>query len=113
MKDSIQHITVSKFRYPIQVKSWKVKVGSIVKKDENLGIYEYVEVNGEIPVTIRAEIRVPYEGTVESLVKLDYIAENHTDFLGTIKERCSHSVQLHGLCALCGSDLSMYLQYLF
>lgn len=26
--------------------------------------------------------------------------------IGVLTEICSHSVQLHGLCALCGSDVS-------
>lgn len=32
---------------------------------------------------------------------------NDRNALGEIEEECSHSVQLHGLCAVCGKDLTI------
>lgn len=107
MKESTQAITVPVDRYPIQIQRWKVDVNNKVKKDEVLGIYEYLETIEENQITKRAEIRVPYEGLIESLVTIGHICRSHEEALGYIKEDCSHSVQLHGLCALCGQDLSI------
>jgi RNA polymerase II subunit A-like phosphatase len=107
MKESIQAITVPCERYPIQILRWKVQVNTKVTKDQVLGIYEYLETVEETQTTKRAEIRVPYEGHIESLVGIDHVCYAHEEALGFIKEDCSHSVQLHGLCALCGLDLSI------
>ena len=76
MESNKQSIVVNKQHYPIQIKSWKVSKGDKVKKDQPLGMYEYLETIESESFTRRAEIRIPYEGTIENLVEKDFIARN-------------------------------------
>lgn len=115
--ESSQHIICKAEHYPLKVLSWKVKAGESVKKDESLGVYEFQETititleNGQINTETkrrRAEIRSLYHGDIENIfVKAGGRCLNQTQSLGSIKEPCSHAVQLSGLCALCGKDLTI------
>jgi RNA polymerase II subunit A C-terminal domain phosphatase len=101
--ESNQPITGAINHYPLTVLSWKVECGDIVKKDQLLGLYEY---QTETTKLTRHEVRSVYAGAIESLVNCGTkCAERHT-VLGWIKEPCSHAVQLSGLCALCGQELT-------
>jgi hypothetical protein len=73
---TIQEIIVNIQHYPIQIKSWKVSKGDKVKKDQPLGMYEYLETIESESFARRAEIRMPYEGTIENLVEKNFIARN-------------------------------------
>lgn len=79
----------------------------MVQKDQHLGIYEYLVETDGASITKRNEIRVPYEGKIEILLNAGMISHSEKEPLGQIEEVCSHSVQLHGLCALCGKDLTI------
>jgi RNA polymerase II subunit A-like phosphatase len=100
-----QPITVSYEKYPVKIISWKVKQGDHVFKDQLLGIFEYLDSDREIPKNMKQEIRSHYNGIVMSLASKGAFVNQQTYSLGTIKEPCSHAVQLHGLCALCGATL--------
>jgi RNA polymerase II subunit A-like phosphatase len=112
-QDQLQPIQIHASHYPIQIKTWKVKVGDSIRKDQVLGMYEYIETIDDASFTRRAEIRVAMEGSIHSLAEIDFISQSEQYFeftrqpLGWIQEICSHSVQLHGLCALCGKDLTI------
>jgi RNA polymerase II subunit A-like phosphatase len=100
-----QPISVPAEKYPVKVISWKVKNGDKVFKDQLLGIFEYLDSNREIPKNLKQEIRSHYNGIIVSLASKGAIIKDQSIPLGTIKEPCSHAVQLHGLCALCGATL--------
>jgi hypothetical protein len=72
-KEGTQEIHINESHYPIQIISWTVITGDIVKKDQKLGLYEYlVDVNDRTE-TRRREIRVPFEGRISELKPVDSI----------------------------------------
>jgi hypothetical protein len=74
--DQLQPILIHTSHYPIQIKSWKVNVGDSIKKDQVLGLYEYIETIEDASFTRRAEIRVPVEGSIHSLAEIDFISQS-------------------------------------
>ncbi|KAI8910234.1 RNA polymerase II subunit A C-terminal domain phosphatase [Gorgonomyces haynaldii] len=103
--------------YPIKMVVWKVKEGDTVEKDQILGIYEHeqtethVQENGEKSVlksSVKTELRSFFAGKVDKIaVQTGRVCSGPQQPLGYIIEPCSHAVQLHGLCALCGRDLTI------
>jgi multidrug efflux pump subunit AcrA (membrane-fusion protein) len=76
MTTQLQPIQIQTLDYPIQIKSWKVKVGDLVKKDQPLGLYEYIETIDGDSFSRRAEIRVSVEGKVEFLQEIQFISHS-------------------------------------
>lgn len=97
-------ITAPQAHYPLQIKSWALSQGDTTRKDQLLGTYEYLTDEG---YTQKHEIRCQHEGYIVYLMALEGIAEAKDRFLVEMVEVCDHSVQLMGLCALCGKDLVM------
>lgn len=77
--------------------------GDFVSKDQDLGNYQYESKDG----TMTQSIRSNFEGKISGLKESGTLCEQDSNILGYINEPCSHAVQLHGLCALCGRDLTM------
>ncbi|KAL5035551.1 CTD phosphatase Fcp1 [Batrachochytrium dendrobatidis] len=122
--ETAQFVYLPKACFPAKVIAWKVNVNDIVAKDQSLGIYEFTETVVEEPEHIpgatvsavpktsqkrtRREIRTVYEGRVDSLgAKPGDTIEDPKHALIVIVEPCGHPVQLNGLCAVCGKDLSI------
>lgn len=102
-------VFVAKSHYPIQVKLWKVALNDSVRKGQEVGVYEYLEDDEHKLGTITSQ----FEGKITFLERKDSILEpkyrliNGSQPLVLVLESCSHSVQLHGLCAICGKDLTI------
>ena len=91
---------------PIEITNWRVKVGDQVKKDEHMGQYEYIVENDDGSTEQLAHpISASTLGQIVALKPLHTIIETMDEPLGVIIEPCSHSVQVMGLCALCGKDI--------
>ncbi|KAJ3188821.1 Carboxy-terminal domain (CTD) phosphatase [Gaertneriomyces sp. JEL0708] len=116
--ESRQKCSLPKDRYPIEVVSVRKNAGDKVHRDEILGIYQYsgwVEVRdretGETrktPEMVKVEWRSPYAGKVEQVnVRSGQVVKDPSYPLVVICEPCGHPVQVRGICALCGENLSI------
>ncbi|KAH6576163.1 hypothetical protein BASA50_002759 [Batrachochytrium salamandrivorans] len=119
-----QSVLLPKSCFPIVLVSWKVCINDMVLKDQPLGTYEFMEtvVNEPTPSTddyssalplsykkrTRREIRSIYEGRVDLLgAQPGDTVHDPRHVMLVIVEPCGHPVQLNGLCAVCGKDLSI------
>ncbi|KAI9099929.1 hypothetical protein DFS34DRAFT_513724 [Phlyctochytrium arcticum] len=116
--ESSQKVVLPADRYPATIVSIRVKPSSEVQKDEVLGIYEY---RGQVPVkdrnteketlivkNIREEIRSQWAGRISQiLVKPQEELTSVNQPLMIVVEPCGHPIQVRGICATCGRDLSI------
>lgn len=125
-----RHVKTRNKRKPtkLQLIRWLVDEGETVQKGTPLFMYEWQdtqESEGETKTpkqdtattsdtierarTHRAEVMAEKEAVVDRLV-VDQgrlpVPLTPNMHLMTLTEPCTHAVQLHGLCALCGKDMS-------
>ncbi|KAI8824554.1 uncharacterized protein EV422DRAFT_520485 [Fimicolochytrium jonesii] len=116
--ESRQKLTLPADRYPLKITSLRVTAGSEVRRDDVLGIYEYDNNNpqeaGNATATtsrkrtVREEWRSPYSGRVDEVcVKEGEVVVGVRKTLAVIIEPCGHAIQVHGICATCGKDVSI------
>lgn len=117
-EDNRQSVSAPVSHCPIKIIEVKVQQYDSVAKEQVLGIYEYTKKTTEIhPETgakntvhsrTREELKSPFEGRVESvLVTPGDVINDPRKALMIVVEPCGHSVQLNGLCAICGKDLTI------
>lgn len=91
-------ITIPIDHFPIKWSNWNVSIGNFIEKGTLLGCYS----------SEGKEFLLKSEFSGELLSFAISVGEEWKSSrpIGILKEVCSHSVQLHGLCAICGSDVS-------
>ncbi|KAJ3084018.1 Carboxy-terminal domain (CTD) phosphatase, partial [Quaeritorhiza haematococci] len=112
-----QSLFIPPSRTPAQIIAFRVAEGEQVSKDSPICIYEYTAtVQNTDPETgktsyvqerTRDELRSVYEGKVESFLVNRGDVVKKGEAVAVVIEPCGHAVQLNGLCALCGKDLSI------
>jgi RNA polymerase II subunit A-like phosphatase len=111
--ESTRKITIPESHLPAKITRIRVSRGETVGVGAVLLGYSHVaskkNEDGEIvQETAFSELRCLSEGVIqEVLVKDAGIVEDAHQAVIMLLEPCSHAVQLHGLCALCGKDLAM------
>ncbi|KAJ3154937.1 Carboxy-terminal domain (CTD) phosphatase [Geranomyces michiganensis] len=123
--ESRQNLTLPASRYPITIISLRIKKGDKLVKDEVIGVYEHLGtvsvkrkvdradgsvITEDVPTQrlVREQWRSQFQGTVEALnVKPGMVISDPKQVLMVVLEPCGHPVQVKGICATCGKDLTM------
>ncbi|CAG8582597.1 20708_t:CDS:10 [Gigaspora rosea] len=117
MHQELYLIRIPKEHLPATICNVLVKPGDKIEKTQALLRYEYVkkskivpETNEQIPVQIDTpfieELKSPTEGEIQQiLVREGDILDTVDKAVIGVKEPCAHSIQIRGLCALCGNDM--------
>ena len=97
--------------YPIKIVSFDVQQSKTVERGTRLLTYSFTHVSKETGKEVRfGTWDSPIEGTVDSWVyKLNEVisARRSTEEPAIkITEPCKHEIQLHGLCCVCGKDMT-------
>ncbi|GAA5844154.1 hypothetical protein JCM11251_002452 [Rhodosporidiobolus azoricus] len=96
--------------YPLTVQRIHARPGTTVYKTHPLLTYSFVPPKPDEDGRRERQVRVwesPVEGEVVSWAAREGdVIRDHRNAIVKIKEPCTHDVQLHGLCALCGKDLN-------
>ncbi|GAA5896864.1 hypothetical protein JCM6882_005053 [Rhodosporidiobolus microsporus] len=96
--------------YPLTVQRIHAPPGTQIRKTQALLTYSFVPQKPDDDGRRDRQVRVwesPIEGEVVSWAAREGdVIPNHRNAIVKIKEPCTHDVQLHGLCALCGKDLN-------
>ncbi|GAA5985321.1 hypothetical protein JCM11641_005393 [Rhodosporidiobolus odoratus] len=96
--------------YPITIQRIHAKAGSTVQKTQSLLSYSFIPARPDNDGKRERQVRVwesPLAGQVDSwAVREGDLVRDNRQALVRIREPCTHDVQLHGLCALCGKDLN-------
>ncbi|BGP31350.1 CTD phosphatase Fcp1 [Rhodotorula toruloides] len=96
--------------FPITIQRIHAPVGSTVRKTRRLLTYSFVPAKPDEDGNRDRQVREwesPVEGEVVSwaITEGDVVRDANRPVV-QIKEPCTHDVQLNGLCALCGKDLT-------
>ncbi|KAJ2997277.1 Carboxy-terminal domain (CTD) phosphatase [Globomyces sp. JEL0801] len=94
-------VNVDASHYPLQIINWTD--AKEVDLDQEIGRYEYLDDSNK---TRRGIIMSNCKGIIENQPTVLDLIESIETPICFIREPCSHAVQLHGLCALCGQDLT-------
>ncbi|TPX69931.1 hypothetical protein SpCBS45565_g02023 [Spizellomyces sp. 'palustris'] len=116
--ESSQHVVLPPDRYPITIITLRVGAGANVQKDDVLGIYEYLgtvmvkdrESQQERPVQkrVKEELRSQWTGRIDKVgVQPGQTVTDPREPLAIVVEPCGHLIQVRGICATCGKDLSI------
>ncbi|KAJ3123800.1 Carboxy-terminal domain (CTD) phosphatase [Nowakowskiella sp. JEL0407] len=107
MAESIHSITVPTNNLPAHDFQWRVSLGTNVLRDDLLGTYEYFVIADSQLKKMKCEVRSPIAGSVEYLISpsTKLSPDSSSEPIATIKEPCSHPVQIRGMCGICGADL--------
>ncbi|GAA5820451.1 hypothetical protein JCM3770_003382 [Rhodotorula araucariae] len=96
--------------FPITVQRIHALVGTAVRKTQTLLTYSFVPHHPDEDGNRVRQVRdweSPIEGLVHSwAVRPGDLIRDAGQSVVHIQEPCTHDVQLHGLCALCGKDLT-------
>ena len=101
----------SRLRYPITITKLLKSTGDSIKKQENLIEYKFswqrkIGEDSWAEETTYTEFDSPAEGTLkEWRIQEGQVIGADTACM-TVEEACSHEVQMHGLCSLCGADMT-------
>jgi RNA polymerase II subunit A-like phosphatase len=117
MADPTDLFLPTNFPYPIKVISLDAPPRSPVQRGTRLLSYSFVY-HSKVPDTRPATRFGTWDSAIEGDIKKWNIKVGDTVTLQQAKARaavvvvepCKHGVQLGGLCALCGKDLTMYVQ---
>lgn len=80
-----------------------VKEGSRVKKDEVLGECEIIDDGEE---KCKYTIKAPNDGAIKRIVAAKDVIIDGGDVVMILEEDCDHSIQVKGICAICGIDVN-------
>ncbi|KAF0547698.1 RNA polymerase II subunit A C-terminal domain phosphatase [Gigaspora margarita] len=117
MHQELYLIRIPKEHLPATICNVLVKPGDKIEKTQALLRYEYVkkskivpESNEQIPIQIDTpfveELKSPTEGEIQQiLVREGDMLDTVDKAVIGVKEPCAHSIQIRGLCALCGNDM--------
>ncbi|TPX58432.1 hypothetical protein PhCBS80983_g03118 [Powellomyces hirtus] len=122
--ETTQNLALPQDRYPITIVSLRVKKDSEIYRDEVIGVYEYVgtvvvkktvvadgrEIHEEVPTRrlVKEEWRSQFEGRIDKLnVSPGQTIADPKQILAVLVEPCGHPIQVRGICATCGKDLSI------
>ncbi|GEM08291.1 RNA Polymerase II CTD phosphatase Fcp1 [Rhodotorula toruloides] len=96
--------------FPITIQRIHATVGSTVRKTRRLLTYSFIPAKPDEDGNRDRQVREwesPIEGEVGSwAVSEGDVVRDASQPVVQIKEPCTHDVQLNGLCALCGKDLT-------
>ena len=93
--------------FPIKWSKWNVSIGKFIEKGTLLGSYSSKGEQFQLKSEFSGELLSVAISSNEEWESSRYFLEIvMISPIGIYTEICSHSVQLHGLCALCGSDVS-------
>ncbi|KAL8292868.1 hypothetical protein RQP46_000562 [Phenoliferia psychrophenolica] len=96
--------------WPITIQRLHLKPGQHIARTQALFSYSYMHPRNDGTGTADKLVRdweSPVEGDLVSWnVKLGDTLKDNSAVVVVIQEPCTHDVQLHGLCALCGKDLT-------
>ena len=110
-EDPTEFFLPSSFPYPLTVVSLDAPVNAKVTRGTRLLSYSYVyhpKNNSERPSTRFGTWDATAEGDlIRWNVKEGDVVSSSEQAVVLILEPCKHGVQLGGLCALCGKDLTM------
>ena len=118
MADPTDLFLPTNFPYPIKVISLDAPPDSPVQRGTRLLSYSFVY-HSKVPDTRPATRFGTWDSAIGGDVRKWNIKVGDTITLQQAKARaavvvvepCKHGVQLGGLCALCGKDLTMYVQF--
>ncbi|GAA6022101.1 hypothetical protein JCM10207_000762 [Rhodosporidiobolus poonsookiae] len=96
--------------FPITVQRIHAPRGATVRKTQTLLTYSFTPPNADEQGRRERQVRAwesPVDGDLHSWAvrEGDVVRDNRQEVV-RIQEPCTHDVQLHGLCALCGKDLN-------
>lgn len=110
-EDPTEFFLPPSFPYPLTVISLDAPVSANVTRGTRLLSYSYVyqpKNKNERPSTRFGTWDATAEGDLTQWnVKVGDVVSSHEEAVVLILEPCKHGVQLGGLCALCGKDLTM------
>ncbi|EGU12936.1 putative RNA polymerase II CTD phosphatase Fcp1 [Rhodotorula toruloides ATCC 204091] len=96
--------------FPITIQRIHAPVGSTVRKTRRLLTYSFIPAKPDEDGNRDRQVREwesPVEGEVVSwAIKEGDVVRDASRPVVQVKEPCTHDVQLNGLCALCGKDLT-------
>lgn len=113
-------------QFPVKVISLSVHPSATIKKHDTLLVFEFKRTITEEQtdpdtgktdqVTTNRVEKTEFESTVEGtvrgwIVKPGSVVHDAKQPIMTVLEDCNHPIQLHGLCAICGKDLTMYVTF--
>ncbi|CAG8610683.1 19525_t:CDS:10 [Cetraspora pellucida] len=121
MYQELYLIRIPKEHLPATICNILVKPGDKIEKTQSLLRYEYVklakkenidpmtkeQIQLDVDTPFVEELKSPTEGEIQQIFVKDGESIFDTDDKAVIgvKEPCVHSIQIHGLCALCGNDM--------
>ncbi|GJN89586.1 hypothetical protein Rhopal_002573-T1 [Rhodotorula paludigena] len=100
----------TRLQFPVTVQRIHAQRGSAVRKTQTLLTYSFLPAKPDQDGNRERQVRAwesPVEGEVVSwAVREGQVLHNASQAIVQIREPCTHDVQLQGLCALCGKDLT-------
>lgn len=111
MHEKVVHLG-SRLRYPITITKLLKKPGDTIKKQEAIMEYKFTyrheTSSGSYDATTYTEFDSPAEGVLKGWSIDEGLTVNADMAAMTIEEACSHEIQIQGMCAVCGADMTEY-----